>query len=151
MSEYWYTKKDGSDGDRISPNGKLHIDKNVHELTENGRYASSYLEDPSTNDRNTPINTMEVMHAYNDKYMPTDEYPYGHVLSCRVIGCTQLFMPWPASNIHGDNIVAQPLYYRAITDSINGETHWTPWRRIAYYDEIESVVLSILKSKGLIT
>ena len=42
-----------------------------------------------------------------------------------------------------------PIMYRLHTDGLNF-TGWTPWRRIAYYDEIESVCREILKSEGLI-
>ncbi len=59
----------------------------------------------------------------------------------------QLFLPYNESSYAGSD--PNPLYYRSNTDISNNV--WSPWRRIAYYDEIEAVVTEILKSKGLIT
>lgn len=152
MSSYWYTKSGGSesDGDRISPHDTLHVKKNsLSDLY--GHMTSSYLEDGMTNGKNTPLDSIEAILSYYDKMGPTYDYPYGNVLSLNVSGASQLFMPWPRSLSLSP--IAEPLYYRAITDNTSymDGIHWTPWRRIAYYDEIEAVVIAVLKSKGLIT
>ena len=62
---------------------------------------------------------------------------------------SQLFFPFYGTN--DSTITTPPLYYRSMTDYKGNYHKWSPWRRIAYYDEIEAVVIRILKSKGLIT
>lgn len=144
MSEYIYTPKDGDKPDRISPPDGLSISKN--DMSSGN---SNYLEKRTNSGCNTPLYTMEMITSYYDKNAPLT---FGNVLSGRVIGASQLFMPWNACNDDNETLKAHPLYYRSITDSFAATgSHWTPWRRIAYYDEIEAVVMSILRSKGLIT
>ena len=66
-------------------------------------------------------------------------------------GC-ELFLPWYGSSYKYTSSLTLPIYYRSITDVVgNPNTGWSPWRRIAYYDEIENIVVGILKEKGLIT
>lgn len=59
----------------------------------------------------------------------------------------QLYCPWNGTG--NKDSTTYPIMYRSHTDGLNF-TGWTPWRRIAYYDEIESVCRKILKSEGLI-
>lgn len=59
----------------------------------------------------------------------------------------QLYMPWNGTG--NKDYTTYPIMFRSHTDGLNW-TGWTPWRRIAYYDEIEIVCRNILKSEGLI-
>ena len=148
MSEYTYTPKDGDKPDRISPPDRLNIPKSEYDYRD-GCFYTKYLEDGASQNTNTPFNTIEACASYNDANAP---FTFGNVIITRLIGTSQLFMPWNDSTEDPATIIAHPLYYRSITDTpSNYGQNWTPWRRIAYYDEIEAVVTEILKSKGLIT
>ena len=76
---------------------------------------------------------------------------YGYVLSLNKgagsYGETQLFIP---HNVSISSAIPYGLKIRSCSDYSENTVGWTPWRSIAYYDEIESVCRQILKSEGLI-
>lgn len=149
----YYTNADGTKTDQMSPSNMMIIDK---VSCDGNRHHN--LEDKSSSDHNTQSHSMEIVEMYGDTNGPVDiGYGlFGNVISINGAGASQLFLPWnycmnydPDKNTSGVN---PPIYYRSLSDSYNiNSRHWAPWRRIAYYDEIEAVVIAVLKSKGLIT
>lgn len=79
---------------------------------------------------------------------------YGNIIhiqeSTSVARGTELFLPWDGIS----DRTTYPIWYRSHSNYIGNDpvynTGWSDWRRIAYYDEIESVCREILKSEGLI-
>lgn len=80
---------------------------------------------------------------------------YGSVIHIRTEydSISEIFVPGiTSSNAQYGHNEPAALYVRGKND-INYDNHvgWSGWRRLAYYDEIEKVVTSILKDKDLIT
>ena len=150
----YYTNADGTKTDQIYPSNMMIIDKINYDGERN-----DVLEDVSSVDHNTQGHTMEIIEVYDDKNNPADIGNYGsfgNVISINGTGASQLYLPWNYcinySSECNSMLTNPPLYYRSLSDNYNfGNRHWAPWRRIAYYDEIEAGVTAILKSKGLIT
>lgn len=78
------------------------------------------------------------------------ELGYGYILNFDANksenGSTQVYIPYTTNTA---SFVNSSIKIRSHSDVHSGYG-WTPWRRIAYYDEIESVCREILKSEGLI-
>lgn len=96
--------------------------------------------------------SMKVFESYELEGAPDW---YGHIIHINGsygtevhYASAELFLGWPSHNDNTD-IKSPPLYYRAHSDRTDA-LGWTPWRRLVYADEIESVVNTILKEKGLI-
>lgn len=81
--------------------------------------------------------------VYVDFIYQTDNAPYDYAYIITFKGGngrssqTQICIPWIDSSL--DNIVPN-LCIRSVTDVENRT--WSPWRRLAYYDEIASVAKS---------
>lgn len=149
----YYTNADGTKTDQVSPSNMMIIDK-----ISNIDVPHHHLEDISSYDHNTQNCSMEIVEVYGDTNGPKDigMGVFGNVISINGTGASQLFLPWNYCTAYNSEVnsrgVNPPLYYRSLSDNYNiGNIHWAPWRRIAYYDDIEGVVIEILKSKGLIT
>lgn len=150
----YYTNAGGTKTDQIYPSNMMIIDKINCDSEHN-----DVLEDASSYNHNTQSHSMKIVETYCDSNAPADISNYGlfgNVISINGTGASQLYLPWNyCINYNSENnsmLTNPPLYYRSLSDNYNiANRHWAPWRRIAYYDEIEAIVISILKSKGLIT
>lgn len=71
-----------------------------------------------------------------------------HINDAITDGSIEIMIPYTPS--YADNS-AKSIYIRSRTDGFSSKKQgWCEWRRLAYIDEIESIVNSVLSSKGLI-
>ena len=148
----YYTNADGTKTDQVN----VIMPSNIYTLIDDGGIDSDEL--PSKESKLTYGTGLRLDGFYGyDTAVKVGTNMLGHILTASIrnnvnsfggkpASC-QLFLPYNESTNAGNN--PNPLYYRSNTDMPNYP--WSPWRRIAYYDEIEAVVMSILRSKGLIT
>lgn len=150
----YYTNEDGTKTNQVNV---LNSSRTLHDVGDEDECI------PAEDSEKTYPEGLILQGFYQTNFTeaPTG-YPFGNILTAStdykkgtndpncIPASSQFFLTTYGCEDFGGP-TTYPIFYRSMTDYKGTYHSWSPWRRIAYYDEIEAVVIAVLKSKGLIT